>query len=377
MIAEMRYPQEENRLLPCLYRIVVCSHCGFAFDDLDCDQNRLDRYYANAGKYEMPISAGAGGESIVDQNRYHDVIAFVEDALHDKEISIADFGCGKGGLLHAFQKRGYQNLKGIELSKGCQDFIHASYSFPVVAKPVAGEKFNLVTSCQIFEHLLNPLQTVHSLLDCVKDEGFFYVDVPDASRYIDFFCAPYYYFDQEHINHFYPDTLSQLVEMGGKDGCSTRFAGSARWLNQLKEHYARIFGCCSENLWGCVPRCHSVIARKCGPMRKNRKKRNVLFKRVWSKSRAMCLCSSGGIGAYALSWLEKHTFDSLRIEGLIDSDKKRSGSIICGKRVMMPEALKQWNQPDCWVLIASVQYGAEIAEQIKAMGFGGHVLKCC
>ena len=45
--------------------------------------------------------------------------------------------------------------------------------------------------------------------------GMLYLEVPDASRYDDWFSAPYQFFSMEHVNFFSPQSLSNLLARHG------------------------------------------------------------------------------------------------------------------------------------------------------------------
>ena len=49
----------------------------------------------------------------------------------------------------------------------------------------------------------------------MADNGFLYLEVPDASRYLDYKHLPFYYFDHEHINHFQKTSLENLLKING------------------------------------------------------------------------------------------------------------------------------------------------------------------
>ena len=49
----------------------------------------------------------------------------------------------------------------------------------------------------------------------MRPGGVVYLDLPDASRYVDPYIAPFEDFSTEHVNHFSPSTLEVLASRCG------------------------------------------------------------------------------------------------------------------------------------------------------------------
>ena len=77
-------------------------------------------------------------------------------------------------------------------------------------KNLKGNKYNVIIISHVLEHILDLEQAVINLKQLVSENGFIYVEVPDASRYHEHFIVPYYFFDCEHINHFDANSISNL-----------------------------------------------------------------------------------------------------------------------------------------------------------------------
>jgi hypothetical protein len=65
------------------------------------------------------------------------------------------------------------------------------------------------------EHVLDLADAVARLRAILAPGGLVYVEVPDAKRYVDCLVAPFQDFNTEHINHFCPETLSNLMVANG------------------------------------------------------------------------------------------------------------------------------------------------------------------
>lgn len=78
--------------------------------------------------------------------------------------------------------------------------------------PSAKEKpSDCVLCCQVLEHVFALDAFLADIGKLSTPESILYIEVPDAAGYADFFHAPFYYFDREHINHFTLGSLDNLV----------------------------------------------------------------------------------------------------------------------------------------------------------------------
>lgn len=101
----------------------------------------------------------------------------------DAPRRLFDFGCGAGGFLLEAQKAGWDCM-GLELNKDLASFVTRSYGIPVhqglVDDPsFAHERFNIVISAQVFEHLLDPRQALADLKKHLDPPGFVLIEVPN------------------------------------------------------------------------------------------------------------------------------------------------------------------------------------------------------
>jgi SAM-dependent methyltransferase len=220
VLKTLEFAQVENEILPSKYRVVSCRNCGFVYDDVEVGPDIFLRHYAVSEKYVQRGIGGSGDISIVDSKRYNGIFNFVRWALKCTEIGIADVGCGKGGLLRFLKKRGYSNVFGFDPSPSCVDIISKEYGIPAVCAGITDiarykRRFGLVFVSNVFEHLFTVHDAVEAIDAILEDDGFVYVDVPDGSRYYQWFYAPYYSFDKEHINHFNVSAMTSLWAQHG------------------------------------------------------------------------------------------------------------------------------------------------------------------
>jgi len=102
--------------------------------------------------------------------------------------AIVDVGCGTGRLLSVMQRRGYNNLTGIDFSRrateltkqrvpGCRTLVH-----DIVEAPLA-EKYDAAFLTEVIEHLTDPVRALHNLHLSLRPGGFLFLSFPNRSAY--------------------------------------------------------------------------------------------------------------------------------------------------------------------------------------------------
>lgn len=375
----MEYAHEESFVLPTTLRISSCNNCGLVFDDLDASQDVFECYYHEASKYAMTGIAGSGDLSPTDRIRYEAIFQRIQPLLKDKSVRIVDIGCGKGGLLRIFKEHGYENLCGIDASEVCTQVV-AHSGIPSICKNInriseIKQKFDIVIFSHIFEHLFDLRQVMLDLKNLLDYEGITYIEVPDAAHYVSHFSAPFYYFDQEHINHFTEQSLSCLANF---------------YSFQILESK---IGDCYVTEKNANPICYVMLKNTQNNHSENlviHQEQEILnyisFSQV-KEDKLVLPCPNTvdkiffwGMG----SWI-KHLFTTELFSAivsnhknrvfLIDKDSKKSGRHIqCGcenLEIFSPEILNQYNSHENIVFVSSVLYHEKILFELEEMGWKG------
>jgi SAM-dependent methyltransferase len=220
VICHQRYCLEETSLLPAETAVVACLNCGFVFARSDKSAADYSGYYSEQTKYESSVNASGSGEYELDQKRIADLVAtLTEDQATD--MSVLDIGAAKGGVLVEFQRKGYQQLFGVDASEACARSI-VSHGIEGCVGSLEDERwavdprqFDLIILSHVLEHVFDVAAGLASARRRLAPGGAIYVEVPDASRYnVDGF-PPFYFFDPEHINHFDLDSLRLMAANEG------------------------------------------------------------------------------------------------------------------------------------------------------------------
>ena len=108
-----------------------------------------------------------------------------------KESSILEVGCGEGGNLVPFCKRGYQNIVGIDLSKNqienAKCFFEEFENHNKVTfinddiyniNPETIGQFDLIIMRDVLEHIHNQEKFMKFILNFLKDDGLLFIGFP-------------------------------------------------------------------------------------------------------------------------------------------------------------------------------------------------------
>lgn len=204
-----------DELLPPCFRVVVCTHCGFCFDDIEASQKDFDLYYQKNVKYQNPGTLGGGGVSCVDMKRYARVFDLCKKYISSTS-TILDIGAGQGGLLQYTKRNANcKNLYAVEPSVLFDEKNNIRFYTSIDLIIKIGIKYDFIFCTHVLEHIYDLKNFVQKISEVSSDSAFFYIEVPNANKYIEGYKAPFYYFDREHINHFTLNSLKNLFIMNG------------------------------------------------------------------------------------------------------------------------------------------------------------------
>lgn len=198
------------------YRLACCSRCGFVYADTTVKQEAYDRFYKKYSKYEDKQVSTGGGSTGWDKQRLQTAAEQIATHLGNPNARILDIGCANGGLLQALSELGYTNLVGVDPSPACvwnvtERLGLTGFEGSLFALPPGLGQYDCVILSHVLEHINDIAKAMEAIRQLVRTRGLLYVEVPDATRYHKFVYAPYQDLNTEHINHFSPVSLTNLI----------------------------------------------------------------------------------------------------------------------------------------------------------------------
>ena len=353
--------------LPSEYEVVFCSGCGFVYADTPANQAVYNEYYTLLSKYEDLVIASGSGIENYDSKRLEFTANAIKRVLPDYSSAILDMGCANGGLLRSLKQLGYQNIMGVDPSKNCNKHVTGLginciegdiFSTAFTRMP---EMFDCIVLTHVLEHIYDLPKAIDNLSAKLNENGILFIEVPDASRYSDYYIVPYYYIDCEHINHFDHTSLSNLV--------------TSKEFTQIETKNIEFKVTETKN----YPAVYSVFRKTAGPLsgemkhtdstkesfikfleqsKSNDENDSIIGQLVSSQEPVIIW----GAGQFALRLLANSELGKSNILGFIDSDSNKQGKKILDYTIFRPDYLLGKNSS---VLICSALNSFEILKTIK------------
>jgi 2-polyprenyl-3-methyl-5-hydroxy-6-metoxy-1,4-benzoquinol methylase len=131
---------------------------------------------------------------------------------------LLDFGCGAGGFLVAARHLGFR-VAGLEVNRDLARHVEATYSIPVFAGLIDDPNFELgpfdvIASFQVFEHLIDPRNTLAQLLAHLAPGGLLLIEVPNLAALGERLRRGST-MDDSHLFYFNARSLSRLLREAG------------------------------------------------------------------------------------------------------------------------------------------------------------------
>jgi 2-polyprenyl-3-methyl-5-hydroxy-6-metoxy-1,4-benzoquinol methylase len=147
-------------------------------------------------------------ESYLDPGFYDRLIDLLASyKVEYEQKSVADIGCGTGGLLNAFKSKAHaQSLTGFEYSENALAIARAQVSgvefcdFDIYEEP--SRQFDVIFCVEVLEHLLHPDVALKNIVTMLSDRGVALLTVPNGR--IDTF--------EGHINFWSPESWEVFLE---------------------------------------------------------------------------------------------------------------------------------------------------------------------
>lgn len=204
---------------PSEYDVVQCVGCGMAYADVPAPQAVFDAFYRDHSRYHSAPTEAEPMTAEWERRRMAQTARTITDFLGFRNARILDVGCANGTTLAALKELGYRNLTGLDPSAACAQKVCRSVGCRAEVGTLADHpalgKFDLVILSHTLEHIHDVQGAALALHDLLTVSGAAYVEVPDASRYVEILGVPFQDFNTEHINHFDAPRLQRAMAGGG------------------------------------------------------------------------------------------------------------------------------------------------------------------
>jgi SAM-dependent methyltransferase len=262
---------------------------------------------------------------------------------------VLDVGCGTGGTLKAFGRRGSWRLCGLELDKRNQETLERIDGFETLYTCAISEVpqlFSVITMVHSLEHFSDPVSALQQLRNKIMPGGRLFVQVPNAQ------ANPFDYLVADHLIHFNPITLKILLHASG-------FAVDCLATDWVAKEISSVSQPVEPTVARLLPSPEAAITHVRGQIQ-------WLLSLIDAASQAATAAHFGLFGSsIAATWLCSVLGD--RVSFFVEEDRNRIGRDHMGRPILSPEQVPS----DSVVFVA---LAPEIAAAIVARL--GHRIQC-
>lgn len=229
------------------FEIHGCARCGYSATLPRPAEQRRAAYYP-------PAYYGAGGVRRFPapaewlQRRLYAWRAARVERLAGGPGRVLDIGCGPGGLLEAFRKRGWE-VHGVELSDAAARRAREERGLAVhvgdpPSWPWADGHFDAVTMWHVLEHWDDPRAALRQVARLLCPGGVFLAGVPNVgSLEARLSRGGWFHLDApRHLGHFTPRALEGLLDRAGFEVRSVSYVAPEYDLFSFVQSVENLFG---------------------------------------------------------------------------------------------------------------------------------------
>lgn len=186
--------------------------------DPSLELNKKDNHPFNYGLHYSKWHNDSKEHQIKMINMYENMIK--HQLPKDKKSRILDIGCGMGFLMLTLKKLGYQNVKGIEISKEQADSclrknLDVTLTDDSISTLTANQEwFDIIFCMDVLEHIpINQqIPFVSAIFAALKPGGKFVCTVPNANSTL---ASRWRYIDWTHVTSFTEHSIDFLLKNTG------------------------------------------------------------------------------------------------------------------------------------------------------------------
>lgn len=200
-----------------MYQLVRCQSCSLVWQENPPKPYEMGDHYG--ADYDRSVAA-AGEEPDRWRGRW-EVLSH-----HKSGGAILDLGCSAGGFLAGLDGTSWVRY-GIEMSNEVARKAEAKtgakvFVGDILDAPFPPATFDAITCFHVLEHLYQPREVFHRVIEWLKPDGIFYMMVPNIDSAGCRIFRSYWYALElpRHLFHFSPKSLRTLAQSVGLEEVS-------------------------------------------------------------------------------------------------------------------------------------------------------------
>lgn len=156
-------------------KILECLNCGLVY--LDSHDHIEAGHYENSGMFgssKPDIDLMLKQTVVDDERRFRSLSEFIVNK------SVLDYGCGNAGFLNLACTIA-NKAEGVELEARVREYWAGKLTIHEKLSDINSDKFDLITSFHVVEHLKDPRETLIEFKNHIKPDGRIVIEVPSSN----------------------------------------------------------------------------------------------------------------------------------------------------------------------------------------------------
>ncbi len=201
------------------FELKTCISCTFVFTSPRPDLQSLHAYY-ESNRYISHTGKSTGVIDFLYLLARKFTLRWKINLIKKfrKNLSIFDYGCGTGEMLHACQQQGWQ-ISGLEPSEQARQKAEqlTGINIAVSLEQLKGQQFDVITLWHVLEHVMDLRKKLSELKALLKEDGLLFLAVPNCQSPDALFYREYWagYDVPRHLWHFTKATMTELLGLEG------------------------------------------------------------------------------------------------------------------------------------------------------------------
>lgn len=204
------------------YSTVICKDCGLIYNNPRMTQSSYDQFYNQEYRKLYGGIEKANEEFFARQQAKGErIYNFLEknELLFNKEMFVFEVGCGAGGILQYFKRKGHL-AKGLDLGEEYINYGKQKYNLDLEVGTLEKVDLDRKPDLIIYSHVLEHISDLDNEIKLIKKTSsrntIIYIEVPGVME-----IHKYYemnilrYFQNAHIYHFTLTSLKNLMTKYG------------------------------------------------------------------------------------------------------------------------------------------------------------------
>jgi 2-polyprenyl-3-methyl-5-hydroxy-6-metoxy-1,4-benzoquinol methylase len=208
----------DRRLKP--LRTVMCDDCGLFYSNPMPTKDELTTYYQKEYRKDYQLALLKPSEKHVKKKRNEAKARYanIRAELTRDKLSLLDFGCGSGELVHEYASHGH-DAHGFEPGATYSSFAQQTQDLKIDIQSTdyqtaiyGSKQFDAISMLHVLEHIPNPKEALSKAYDWLKDDGVLYIEVPNMQAYE---LKGFEHFHFAHVLGFSRDNLIHALRLSG------------------------------------------------------------------------------------------------------------------------------------------------------------------